>query len=94
MERAMTTPDIERAPQIAEIPRPRPNGSYSVESLGTLVDTLMGARTNEAAAADRLEPFYSRDETPEDEPEPVVIPAPRPDGTEDITRGGDAPSTR
>jgi hypothetical protein len=88
MERAMATTDIEHVDAEVEIPRPRPNGSYTIENLGGVVDRLTGVRAIRKDAAAYLEPFLARDEEIEGEPEPVDIPAPRPGGSEDVTRGG------
>ena len=74
-----------------QIPHPRPGGTYAVESLGSVVDTLMGERAIERRAARELGSLLVRDHAA-DEPPPPEIPEPRPGGTEDITKGGRPPS--
>ena len=83
----MASPDVEETFPEVKIPRPRPNGSYSVESLGRFIDRLLGSDKIDAMAAAHLEPLLARDDESESEPEPVDIPEPLPGGTEDIKRG-------
>jgi hypothetical protein len=94
MERAMEATDVQEDWPEVKIPRPRPDGSYSVESLGRWVDRLMGDDKITAKAAELLEPFLMRDEDSEPDPEPVDIPEPRPGGSEDVTRGESDPESR
>ena len=83
----MASPDVEATFPEVKIPRPLPNGSYRVESLGRFIDRLLGSDQIDEMAAAKLEPLYARDDEAESEPEPVDIPAPLPGGTEEIKRG-------
>ncbi len=76
----------EEAAVAPSVPPPVDGGTGSVESLGTLVDGLLGDR----AAAGELEGKVGGvvgAETPQDPP-PSDAPAPVPDGTGTSTRGG------
>lgn len=92
MERAIDTAgtDIrEEAPEWVAIPRPRPNGTDTIEDLGQVADRLVGGHRGRVRAAAELEPFLAKQDEAESEPELVDVPEPRPGGTEPITRGPD-----
>jgi hypothetical protein len=57
-----------------KIPRPRENGTYSIESLGRWIDKLMGSEKVRREAAEYLEPFLMKEEDMPPDPEPVEIP--------------------
>jgi hypothetical protein len=75
------------------IPRPVVGGSYDVESLGPIIDRLMGDRRVRERAAESIRILVAEDE-PSDEPTeaPVEVPPPVPGGSEPITRGDDPPA--
>lgn len=72
------------------IPRPVEGGSYDVESLGLIVDRVMGDRRLRERAAETIRILTAEDE-PSAEPTeaPVEVPLPVPGGSEPITRGDD-----
>lgn len=74
-----------------KIPRPVPGGTYSIESMGPLIDRLLGDGIARREAAEALEPLLMREDEDVPEPEPVQIPAPIPGGTEPATKGADRP---
>jgi hypothetical protein len=73
------------------IPRPMEDGSYDVESLGPIVDRLMGDRRVREKAAETIR--ILADDEPREEPAeaPVEIPTPVPGG---ITRVDDPPAKK
>ena len=80
------------------LPAPVPGGSESVESLGSLIDRLMGdkkARDRAAAALNRWTLIAvdggNQSSPTEEEPTPAVPPPPVPGGNESITKGDDPP---
>ena len=96
MDRSIEATDVveEEEPEPVAVPRPRANGSYSVESLGRFVDRLMGSDRRHARAAAELEHLWAKDEEPDSDPEPVEVPTARPGGTEAINRGVDPDAER
>jgi hypothetical protein len=81
MERAIDPTQVgtlEAAPEVVAIPRPRPNGSYSVESLGRWADRLLGSDRRRERALDRLEPLFAKQDEVTRDPEPVEIPKAHP----------------
>lgn len=78
------------ATQRTRIPRPVEGGSYDVESLGSIVDRLMGDRRVRERAAETVRILIAEDEPSEEPTEaPVEVPPPVPGGSEPITRGDD-----
>jgi len=77
------------------IPRPVVGGSYDVESLGPIVDRLMGDRRVRKRAAETIRMLAAED-GPHDEPTEVTVevPQPVPGGSEPITRGDDPPAEK
>lgn len=87
----------------ATLPSPVPGGSESVESLGSLVDRLLGdqrvRRVAEATAS--FGPLMEADEHGDSdssggqsEPPPSAPPPPVPGGNEPVTKGKDPPGER
>ena len=72
----------------AKIPRPVKGGTDSVQSLGRLIDNLLGDARDEAAADRKLEPMLLPEEEMPPDPPPAEIPDPLPRGDEEITKGG------
>jgi hypothetical protein len=96
MERAIDTAEtgvLEEAPERVAIPRPRPNGTDTLESLGHVADRLVGGDRGRARAAAELEPLFAKQDEAESEPEPVDVLEARPGVTEPITRGADLERT-
>ena len=90
MERAVEITDVDRfedEPERVAIPRPRENGSYTIESLGRWVDRLMGSERSRARAAAQLEPYYEKVEDAESDPELVEVPPAWPGATGAIKKG-------
>jgi hypothetical protein len=84
-----------RTRRIGFAPRPVENGSYDVESLGPIVDRLMGDRRVRAVAARTIRVLVAEDEHPDEADEaPVEVPPPVPGGNEPITRGDDPPAEK
>jgi hypothetical protein len=83
----------------ATFPSPVPGGSESVESLGALVDRLLGdRRVRKDAAASVSESVIEADEQGDsdspgghDAPSPSAPPPPVPGGNESVTKGKDPP---
>ncbi len=84
----------------ATLPSPVPGGSESVESLGSLVDRLLGDRTirQNAEASISFGPLVGADDQDDtdssggqDAPAPSDPPPPVPGGNESITKGKDPP---
>jgi hypothetical protein len=79
--------------ELIRIPRPVVGGSYDVESLGPIVDRLMGDRRVRERAAETIRILIAEDEPSEEPTEaPVEVPPPVPGGSEPISRGDDPPS--
>ena len=77
------------------VPRPVVGGSYDVESLGSIVDRLMGDRRVRERAAETIRTLIDEDEPAEEPTEaPIEVPPPVPGGSEPITRGDDPPAER
>jgi hypothetical protein len=88
---------VEAAGEKERIPIPRPvvGGSYDVESLGPIVDRLMGDRRVRERAAETIRILIAEDEPSEEPTEaPVEVPPPVPGGSEPITRGDDPPAEK
>ncbi|MGH2595190.1 MAG: hypothetical protein ACRDH7_04425 [Actinomycetota bacterium] len=81
-------------PRVAKLPRPLEGGSYSVESLGRIVDGLLGHERAARGSAERLEPFLMRREDMPADPEPAQIPEPLPGGSEPATKSDDPSGER
>ena len=87
------TADVEQVQTAEEkerirIPRPVVGGSYDVESLGPIVDRLMGDRRVRERVAETIRTLIDEDEPAEGPIEaPVEVPPPLPGGSEPITRG-------
>lgn len=86
-----TDPKVE--PQVGEhkrmmIPPPVPDGEDHLESLGRFVDNLLGNARVWAAADRNLARIVGKAEAPDDPP-PVEIPEPVPEGDETFTEGQD-----
>ena len=89
VEQAQAAEEEERV----RIPRPVAHGSYDVESLGPIVDRLMGDRRVRERAAETIRLLTAEDEPIEEPTEaPVEVPPPLPGGSEPITRGDDPPA--
>lgn len=70
------------------IPPPVQDGDDHLESLGRFVDNLLGDARDQAAADDQVSRIVGKAESPDDPP-PVEIPEPVPDGDETFTEGQD-----
>jgi hypothetical protein len=89
VEQAQAAEEEERV----RIPPPVADGSYDVESLGPIVDRLMGDRRVRERAAEAIRVITAEDEPPEEATEaPVEVPPPVPGGSEPVTRGDDPPT--
>lgn len=73
-------------PGPAAIPPPVPDGDYELESLGRFVDNLLGSARAHAAADRRMAQLVGKTKAPEDPP-PIEIPEPVPDGDDPFTDG-------
>ncbi len=87
----------------ATLPSPVPGGSESVESLGSLVDSLLGDQRvrKDAEASVAFGPLMEADEQGDSdssggqgEPSPSAPPPPVPGGNESVTKGKDPPGER
>jgi hypothetical protein len=86
---------VREATHRSPIPRPVEGGSYDVESLGPIVDRLMGDRRVRERAAESIRILTAEDEPSEEPTEaPVEVPPPVPGGSEPITRGDDPPAEK
>ncbi|MGH2527860.1 MAG: hypothetical protein ACRDH0_00720 [Actinomycetota bacterium] len=72
----------------AKLPRPVPDGTEHIESLGHLIDNLMGDARIRKAVERELEPLYLKEDGAPEDPPPVELPEPVPGGTEEIVGGG------
>lgn len=70
------------------IPPPVPDGEDHLESLGRFVDNLLGDARAQAAADQKVARIVDKAEAPDDPP-PVEIPEPVPEGEETFTEGKD-----
>lgn len=89
MERAVknaTQPAVEDA----KIPRPHPEGTYAIQSMGRWIDRLMGDGKARTIAAELIEPLLMDRGDSLADPEPAEIPEPVPGGSEPITRGDES----
>ena len=80
--------DEERAYEV-KIPPPYRGADDTHESLGRFVDRLMGHERDAREADAALAPRLMKEEDVPDDPAPVEIPEPVPDGDEPIKRGHD-----
>ena len=76
-------------PPGTRLPPPVPDGEFDLESLGRWIDNLMGAARDRRAADAALNPFQLRDEEVPEDPPPVEMPPPVPEGEDVMTRGAD-----
>ena len=70
------------------IPPPVPDGEDHLESLGRFVDNFLGDARVQAAADHKVARIVDKAEAPDDPP-PVEIPEPLPEGDETFTEGKD-----
>lgn len=71
---------------------PVPDGDDHLESLGRFVDSLLGSMKRQAAADRRFEELVAKTGAPDDPP-PIEIPEPVPDGDDPFTHGKDLGDT-
>lgn len=79
--------EVERAEGLP-LPPPMADGDDHLESLGRFVDNLLGSAQRLAEADRRIQRLVDKTETPEDPP-PVEIPEPLPDGDDPFIEGQD-----
>jgi hypothetical protein len=78
-------------PEERFLPPPLPDGSEHLESLGRWVDNLFGDARIHRAVDQELDRITLTDQDVPEDPPPAEPPAPLPDGSEVITRGGEPP---
>jgi hypothetical protein len=89
VDQAQVAEEMHRTP----VPPPVEDGSYDVESLGSIVDRLMGDRRARERVAETIRILTADDEPAEETAEaPVEVPPPVPGGSEPVTRGNDPPA--
>jgi hypothetical protein len=77
-----------------KVARPVEGGTEHLEGLGRFIDDLLGDSRLRARTRAELEPSLLKEEEMPDDPAPSEPPPPVPEGTEDVTRGGQPGKTR
>jgi hypothetical protein len=77
----------EAEPEQQKLPAPVPDGTTYFESLGTLVDNVMGDARRRRKSDRELAPLWGREDDAPDDPPPADLPDPVPDGSEPLTKG-------
>jgi hypothetical protein len=82
-------PQVEEVEDLApsRAPQPVEGGTEHLESLGRLVDNLMGVSRLRERIRRESEGLFLRDDEMPDDPPPTEAPPPVPGGTEDVTKG-------
>jgi hypothetical protein len=78
-------PEVE--PEQRKLPPPVPDGTTHFESLGTLLDNLMGDARRHRKSDRELASLWGREDDAPDDPPPTDLPEPVPDGPEPLTKG-------